>query len=662
MSFLQNLFTTNGFMPHGMCYEWNQSVILLHVISDGLITASYYSIPLTLIYFARRRKDLAFSWILLCFAVFIVACGTTHLMEIINIWHPVYWLSGVIKAITAVASVTTAILLIHLVPSALAIPSPAQLRAANEILLGEIKERETAVERAEKLNGELLLQTRRLEESLASERKLALQTSALDQHAIVAVTDPQGKITSVNDKFCAISQYSREELIGQDHRLINSGYHPKEFIRDLWTTIASGKVWHGEIKNKAKDGSFYWVDTTIVPFLNDDGKPRQYVAIRTDVTERKQAEEAAALLVAIVNSSNDAIIGKDLNSIVTSWNLGAEKLLGYSAEEMIGQSITRLIPADRLSEEIEIIDRIKRGESVEQLETVRLVKGGRLINVSATVSPIRDKTGKIVGASKVFRDITERKRAEQEIRELNMRLEQRVAERTAELETANKELEAFSYSVSHDLRSPLRAVDGFSQAVLEDYGPHLPEEGLRYLRTIREGAQRMGALIDDLLRFSRLSRASLNTHEVNTNGLVRHVLEELAPQHAGRQVEIHVEKLPPCQGDPALLNQVWVNLISNAIKYTLNREHAEIEIGCKREQDENVYFVRDNGAGFDMKYANKLFGVFQRLHRADEFEGTGVGLAIVQRIIHRHGGRIWAEAAVDRGATFYFTLKEGAKS
>jgi PAS domain S-box-containing protein len=512
---------------------------------------------------------------------------------------------------------------------------------------------------------ELFLLNSGIGEQAQTEKKLRVSLKevtdlkyALDEHAIVAMTDPQGKISYVNDKFCAISKYSRDELIGQDHRIINSGHHPKEFIRDLWTTIAHGNVWHGEIKNRAKDGSFYWVDTTIVPFLNEQGKPRQYVAIRADITERKLAEEASAHLAAIVNSSNDAIIGKDLNSVITSWNRGAENIFGYTAGEAVGSVITRLIPPNRLQEETEIINQVKRGETVDHFDTVRTTKDGRPIDVSVTVSPIMDKTGKIVGASKVARDITERMQAERKIRELNSQLEQRVAERTAQLEVANKELEAFSYSVSHDLRSPLRAVDGFSQAVLEDYSSLLPEEGQRYLRTIREGAQRMGTLIDDLLTFSRLSRTPLNKQDVNINKLVAHVLEELSPQQESRQVEIILGDLPACQGDSALLHQVWINLLSNALKYTRNCPKTIVEVGCKTEEGERVYFVRDNGAGFDMRYAHKLFGVFQRLHRLDEFEGTGVGLAIVQRIVHRHGGRIWAEAAPDKGATFYFTLKE----
>jgi PAS domain S-box-containing protein len=781
------------FMPHGYCYMWDPPMVWLHVISDGLMALSYFCIPVALIYLVRRRRDLPFNWIFCMFSLFIVGCGTTHLMEIWTVWHASYLLSGAIKAITAIVSVATALMLIPLLPKAIALPSTEQLRAANDEMRAQAVER-LKVERA--LKDALALRDRtQLElddrEIAAAEVEEALKELAdfkfaLDQHAIVAVTDVQGTITCVNEKFCEISQYSKEELIGQNHRILNSGHHPREFFQEMYRTIASGNVWSAAIKNRAKDGSIYWVDTTIVPFVNSQGKPWQYVAIRADITERKSAEEISARLVAIVNFSNDAIIGKDLNSIITSWNFGAERMFGYPAIEMIGQSITRLIPSDRQQEETQIMGRVRNGDCMVHFETLRVAKDGRLIDVAATISPIKDKAGTIVGASNVARDITERKRSEEalregekqfqtvvnaipqmawtaradgsifwynqrwfdytgttleqmvglgwerlhdptmlpkviegwtlslengqpfemefplraadghygwfltrvfplkddagnvvrwfgtntdlsqkreadeEIRELNANLENRVVERTAELEAANKELEAFSYSVSHDLRAPLRAVNGYSQAVLEDYGEQLPEEGRRDLQTIRDGAQRMGVLIDDLLKFSRLSRTPLNMQPVNTGNLIGNVLESLSSQRQGRQIDIRIGELPECQGDASLLNQVWANLISNALKYTRRRDAAVIEIGCKLEHDENVYFVRDNGAGFNMRYVDKLFGVFQRLHRADEYEGTGVGLAIVQRIIHRHGGRIWADAVVNQGATFNFTLQERA--
>jgi PAS domain S-box-containing protein len=359
----------------------------------------------------------------------------------------------------------------------------------------------------------------------ASLKELGYLKAALDEHAIVAITDPRGKITYVNDKFCAISQYSREELLGQDHRLINSGHHPKEFITDLWSTIAHGKVWKGEIKNRAKDGSFYWVATTIVPFLNDDGKPRQYVAIRADITERKLAEE--------------------------------------------------------------------------------------------------------------------------QIRLLNANLEQRVADRTAELES-------FSYSVSHDLRAPLRAMGGYARMLQEDLGAQLPSEAAHKLERIYENANKMGQLVDGLLTFSRLSRQPLKKQKVLPGQLARRVLEELQLEQAGRQIKITIADLPECRADTTLLHQVFANLISNALKYTRHRNEAAVTIGW--DDGQRAYFVKDNGAGFDMQFADKLFVVFQRLHRADEFEGTGVGLAIVQRILHRHGGKIWAQAERDKGATFYFTV------
>ena len=254
------------------------------------------------------------------------------------------------------------------------------------------------------------------------------------------------------------------------------------------------------------------------------------------------------------------------------------------------------------------------------------------------------------------RQIGERRKAEAEIRTLILELEERVSERTAQLEAANRELDAFAYSVSHDLRAPLRGIEGFSRILQTDFSGHLPTEAHRFLDQVRDNSRKMGQLIDDLLAFSRLGRQPLRKETVHLDRLAREVMQELEAQWPGRKIAFTIGELPPGRADPNLLRVVLSNLLSNAVKFTGRRELARIEVGCRQEEGGAVYFVKDNGAGFDMRYSGKLFGVFQRLHSPQEFDGTGVGLATVQRIIHRHGGRIWAEAEVDRGTTFYFTL------
>ncbi len=629
---------------------------------------------------------------------------------------------------------------------------------------------------------------------------------AIDQHSIVATTDVRGRITYVNDKFCQISQYSRDELIGQDHRIINAAYHPKEFFRELYQTVARGQVWHGEICNRAKDGTLYWVDTTIIPLLNPNGKPRQYVAIRTDITERKRAEqklgqqsdelkaksdelsrtnqalaEQTRMLESVLNSIGEGLAAVDAEGRFTLWNPMARSILGagpsvapreqwseiyglyrddgdtpYPAEQL---PLVRALKGDAMREELFVRSsklpegtwievnaqplRDERGEisgavaafrditvrrATEQVlreqavilemtqvfvrdvsdqivlwnrgaadlygfskeeaigrvshellrtefpksldeikkcimrdgqwkgELVHHKKDGGEIVVSSLWSLQRDGRGRLLHILETNVDITQRKRDELEIGRLKDEMEERVIQRTAQLEAANRELEAFTYSVSHDLRAPLRHIAGFSGILVEEFSAELQPEAKRYIERIAEGTRRMGQLVDEMLNLARVGRHELKRQIADLNVMIDELMPILQSEYQGRAMEWHVETLPRVWGDPVLLKQVLQNLLSNAIKFTRARERAVINVGQTECGLERAFFVRDNGVGYDMKYADKLFGVFQRLHRAEDFEGTGVGLATVQRIVQKHGGRVWAESIPDKGATFYFTL------
>jgi light-regulated signal transduction histidine kinase (bacteriophytochrome) len=283
-------------------------------------------------------------------------------------------------------------------------------------------------------------------------------------------------------------------------------------------------------------------------------------------------------------------------------------------------------------------------------------RNGAAVPIDDSAAPIMSDRGEVLGGVIVFRDVSERRRTDEEIRRLNADLEHRVVERTQQLEAANKELEAFSYSVAHDLRAPLRGIDGFSQALVEDHAAALGPAGLEQLGRVRHATQRMSQIIDDLLRLSRVAQREFHRQPVDLSRLARRVASELQSAHRDRNVAVVIQDNLIVEGDENLLQIVLENLLGNAWKFTAKAAHAAIEVGAFERDAQRIYFVRDNGAGFNMEYAHKLFGAFQRFHAASEFEGTGVGLAIVQRIINRHGGRIWAQSAVGQGTTFHFVL------
>ena len=377
-----------------------------------------------------------------------------------------------------------------------------------------------------------------------------------------------------------------------------------------------------------------------------------FSVLATDLSRRRRAEEQLTFQAHVLANVSDAVCAMDESYRIIFWNPAAERLYGWKSDEVLGRAAADVVRVQLSDTETAQAARQLAATGQLRNELTHRRRDGTAIMVESMTTARRAEDGHLIGYVSVGRDITERVRAADEIRRLNAELEQRVAERTVELELAYKELEAFSYSVSHDLRTPLASIEHLVRLVLDDCKAELPAGGRQGLELIQANILAMETLIAGLLAFSRYSRQPLNKQPVDLTQLVQQVWASLATQRGGRQIEFVIGGLPACQADPFLLKQVLVNLLSNAVKFTRTREHARIEVGSANL----VYFVRDNGVGFSMESAEKLFHVFQRLHPEEDYEGTGVGLAIVQRIIQRHGGRVCAEGAENEGATFYFTL------
>jgi PAS domain S-box-containing protein len=472
------------------------------------------------------------------------------------------------------------------------------------------------------------------------------------------------RVETRNDFITSLERES-PDLILSDHGLpafdgFSALHLAKQKAPDVPFIFVTGSLGEETAVKALKTGA---TDYVLKHKLVDLG-PSVHRALReaAERARRKQAEEALResqerFRLLLEGVKDYAICMLDPEGRVLTWNTAAQAIEGYGPDQIIGRHFSYIFSAaDRKSGLPKKCLAVAEKSGRFETEVLLVRKDGSKYWANVVLTALRNGNGEITGFSKVIRDITERKHAEEEIRTLNAELEDRVFQRTMELEAANKELEAFSYSVSHDLRAPLRHIDGFAEMLTRSGARDLNEDNQRLLKVISDSARQMGQLIDDLLAFSRTGRSELKLVSIPMTPFVATTIQELAPEIRNRKVTWKIAKLPTVQADPVTLRQVMVNLLCNALKYSSKRPESRVEIGFKDGRQETTFFVRDNGVGFDPRYASKLFGVFQRLHSATEFEGTGIGLAIVRRIIARHGGKTWAEGVLDEGATFYFSL------
>jgi PAS domain S-box-containing protein len=487
----------------------------------------------------------------------------------------------------------------------------------------------------------------------------------------VVVRSPDMVIVGCNRAAETLFGMPREKIIGR-----SSLAPPLRLIREDGSTLPreQAAVWRAVSERRAQreevygivreDGSAVWVMASATPaFRPGEDAPFAVVGSYRDITAGRetearlqQAQDANQILLTAMQQSQDAIFTKDMDACITSWNAGAERIFGFTAAEAIGRPL-RALQMRHVSDARyqAVLDRMRNGRSAA-FESDQLTKSGRLITAWIVAGPLLDAEGRQVGEITTIRDITELREAQRAVETSNRELERRVAQRTAELEAAVGELQSFSYSVSHDLRAPLRAIDGFSQILMDAHSASLGEEGAGYLARVRTQVSRMTQLIDDLLVLARVTQTGIARADVDISALANAILEEFAESDRQRRVEWRVEPGLRAQVDPGLARILLQNLLGNAWKFTARRALAQISVDKAESARGRAMFVRDNGAGFDMQYAGKLFGAFQRMHGEREFPGTGIGLATVKRIVMRHGGACWAESAPDQGTTVYFTL------
>lgn len=502
------------------------------------------------------------------------------------------------------------------------------------------------------------------------EEKRHFVESLLDvTHGILYIYDlAKRRNVFANEGIHRVLGYSASEVRGMGDAIIPSLMHPDDFRHYLerivprYAQVADGERIVNRYRMKDRSGDWRWIESTEIVYRRDaDGAPRQILGLGIDITERRKAEVALEdtkdILSQFVLHSPIYTFIKDVSPTESRVLIASDNykdMIGISGRDMTGKTMSELFPP-------EFAEKITTDDWMVAADGRPLQLEEELDGRSYTTIKFPIRKGDRVFLAGYTIDITERKAVEQELERHRAHLEELVAQRTSQLESANRELDSFCHSVSHDLRAPLRYLDGFAGLLVSNCRDDLSHEGRRYVEIIAASARKMGTLIDDLLEFSRTSRQEMSMQRVNMELALREALVPVQAACKARNVEWRIGPLSAVAGDHNLLRQVWANLLENAAKYTGKRDAAVVEIGCEERETEIVFLVRDNGVGFDPRYADKLFGVFQRLHRQEDFEGTGIGLATVHRIVARHGGRIWAESAVGQGATFRFALPKPAE-
>jgi PAS domain S-box-containing protein len=487
----------------------------------------------------------------------------------------------------------------------------------------------------------------------------------------VIVTDAEGRVRFLNAEAEHLTGWIIEEarwrMLPEVFHIVNEYTRqplpdPARLVLELKRTI----VLRGHTMLIAKNKKEIPIDDSVAPIRDVSGRMAGTILVFRDISEKRNAERAAARLASIIENSNDAILGKDLNGIITNWNKAAERIFGYTADEIVGKSVRLLIPAERLPEEDGILKALERGERVERLETVRKTKDGREIDVLSSISPIKDADGNVVGASTIAHDISHEKAMEAELamahaelEDYARKLEATVAERTANLQATIAELEGVSYSLSHDMRAPLRTVQSFSQIILAQASEKLGPMEKDLLQKIISAAARLDRLIQDVLTYSRVAREKIELKNLDVEKLIRQIVDE-RPDLQMPKAEIDIRSpLPFIRGHEAYLSQCISNLLDNAVKFVPEGKRPQVCIYCENQDGQVKLWFEDNGIGIPRESQKRIFGLFQRLHAQTTYPGTGIGLTIVRKAVERMGGKIGLESEPGKGSRFWLQLKRG---